>query len=215
MEKVVLQAEPRTPGRHANRELREGERVPAVIYGKETAAQPVSLDRKQLGIALHRSGGGVIEVAVPGQGQLHVLAREVQRHPIKHYVQHVDFYAVSMTQRVRLQVTVVQEGVAPVMADPNMVLVRATDIVEIECLPGDIPEHLVADLSTLLTLNDEIVVSQLRVPETVKVLTPGDHVLFSVTASRAALEEETVEGAEAPSADEVEVIRKRKTEEEE
>jgi large subunit ribosomal protein L25 len=88
-------------------------------------------------------------------------------------------------------------------------------MIEIECLPGDIPEHLVADLSTLETINDEIVVSQLRVPEKVKVLTPGDHVLFSVTASRAALEEEVEETEEAPSPDEVEVIRKRKPEEEE
>jgi large subunit ribosomal protein L25 len=215
MEKVVLQAEPRTPGRHENRELREGQRVPAVIYGKDTEAQSVSLDRKQLGMALHRSGGGVIEVEVPGQAQLHVLAREVQRHPVKHNVQHVDFYAVSMTQLVRLQVPVVAEGIAPIMADANNVLVRQADMIEIECLPGDIPEHFVADLSTLVTLDDEVLVKQLRVPETVKVLTPGDHVLFSVTASRAAVGEEAEATPEAPSADEVEVIRKRKTEEEE
>jgi large subunit ribosomal protein L25 len=215
MEKVVLKAEPRKIGRHANRELRLGERVPGVVYGKDTEAQAVSTDRKALGIALHQAGGGLIEMELTGQGTLHVLTREVQRHPTKHFVQHIDFYAVAMNQLVRLQVPIALVGTAPALADANMVLVRGTDIVEIECYPGDIPEHLLADLGVLKTMNDEITVKDLQVPATVKVLTPADHVLFSVTASRAGLEEEAAPAAEAPSPDEVEVVRKRKTEEEE
>ncbi len=215
MEKLVLKAEPRKTGRHANRELREGSRVPAVVYGRNTEAQAISTDRKALGIALHQSGGGLIEVELPGQPTLHVLAREIQRHPTKHYVQHIDFYAVAMNQLVRLQVSVVTTGTAPVLDDPDMVLVRQSDSVEIECYPGDIPEHLVADLSILATVDDEITVKDLQVPQTVKVLTPAEHVLYSVTASRAALEEEATEETEAPAADEVEVIRRGKAEEEE
>lgn len=215
MEKLVLKAEPRKTGRHANRELREGSRVPAVVYGRDNEPQAISTDRKALGIALHNSGGGVIEVELPGQPLLHVLAREIQRHPTKHNVLHVDFYAVAMNQLVRLQVSVITTGTAPVMDNPDMVLVRQSDSVEVECFPGDIPEHLVADLSILATVDDEITVKDLQVPEGVKILTPAEHVLYAVTMSRAALEEEAVEGAEAPSADEVEVIRKGKEEEEE
>lgn len=216
MEKITLKAEPRETGRHANRATRLGERVPGVVYGKNTAAQPISTDRKALGIALHQAGGGLIEMELTGQGTLHVLTREIQRHPTKHNVQHIDFYAVAMNQLVRLQVSVFLTGTAPILADPDMVLVRQSDSVEVECFPGDIPEHLVADLGILKTINDEITVKDLQVPTTVKVLTPEAHVLYSVTASRAAAEEEvTAESAEAPSADEVEVIRKRKAEEEE
>ena len=215
MEKVVLKAEPRKTGRHSNRELREGSRVPGIVYGRETKPQPISTDRKTLGLALHQSGSGLIEMELPGQAVLHVLTREVQRHPTKHFVQHVDFLAVSMTQLVRLQISVVMTGTAPILEAPDMVLVRQSDSVEVECLPGDIPEHLVADMSILKTIDDEVTVKDLKVPANVKILTPGDHVLYSVTASRAALEEETTEEAEAPSADEVEVIRKHKTEEDE
>ncbi len=212
MEQVTLKAEPRATGRHANRELRNAERVPAVVYGKTLKALPISVDRKSLGIALHAAGGRTIELEIPGQGLVHVLPREIQRHPVKHTVLHVDFQAISMTEKVRVEVPVVTEGESPILANPEMILVRNLDTVEVECLPGDIPEHLTADLSRLATMDDEILVRDLITPPGVKVLTEGDHVVFSVAISRAGLMEEAA--AEAPAADEVEVVSKRKPKEE-
>ena len=187
MDNTTLEAALRNAGRHSNREVRDAGRVPAVVYGKSNDAVSVSIDRKLLGIALHRASGRPIEMTIPGQGELHVLAREVQRHPTKHSILHVDFLAVSMTETV--------------------------DTVEIECLPGDIPEHMVADLSTLETVHDEIIVSQLRPAKGVKVLSDGNQVLFSITPSRAAAMEEEAE--ETPEVAEVEVVKKGKKEEEE
>ncbi len=216
MEQTTLKAEPRTTGRHANRELRDAERVPGVIYGQKMEALSVSMDRKLLGIALHAAGGRIIELEIPDQAQLHVLAHEIQRHPVKHNILHVDFLAVSMTEKVRMDVAVVTAGRGPILESPDAVLVRNLDAVEIECLPGDIPEHLVADLTRLLTIDDEILVKDLAVPAGVKILTDGSHVVYSVTLSRAGLEEEEAaeETAEAPAADEVEVVTKRKPKEE-
>ena len=213
MEKVVLQAEPRQTGRHSNRDIRNAAGVPGVVYGQHAEAQAISLNRKALGIALHKASGGVIEVELANQPTLNVLVREVQRHPTKHNILHIDFLAVSMTEKVKLHVPVVHEGQAPVMTNLDMVLVRGLDNVEVECLPGDIPEHLVADLSTLLTVDDEILVKELKVPAGVKVLTEGDHVVYAVTLSRAGAVEEAVE-AETASPDEVEVVTKRKPKEE-
>jgi large subunit ribosomal protein L25 len=213
MEKVVLKAEPRQTGRHSNRDIRNAAGVPGVVYGQHAEAQAISLNRKALGIALHKASGGVIEVELANQPTLNVLVREVQRHPTKHNILHIDFLAVSMTEKVKLHVPVVHEGHAPVMTNLDMVLVRGLDNVEVECLPGDIPEHLVADLSTLLTVDDEILVKELKVPAGVKVLTDGDHVVYAVTLSRAAAVEEVVE-AETASPDEVEVVTKRKPKEE-
>jgi large subunit ribosomal protein L25 len=213
MEKVILHAEPRHTGRHPIRELRNVKRVPAVVYGQQIDPQPVSLDAKVLGHALHTSGGGVIEMEIPGQPTLHVLVREVQRHPTKHNLLHVDFLAVSMTERVRLHVPVVHVGHAPIMSNQDVVLVRGLDNVEIECLPGDIPEHLAADLSKLVGLDDELQVKDLIVPAGVKVLTDPEHNIFAVTLSRAAAEEEPA-AAEAAAPAEVEVVTKRKPKEE-
>ena len=213
MEKVVLQAEPRQTGRHSNRDIRNAAGVPGVVYGQHADAQAISLNRKALGIALHKASGGVIEVELANQPTLNVLVREVQRHPTKHNILHIDFLAVSMTEKVKLHVPVVHEGQAPVMTNLDMVLVRGLDNVEVECLPGDIPEHLVADLSTLLTVDDEILVKELKVPAGVKVLTEGDHVVYAVTLSRAGAEEVAAE-VETASPDEVEVVTKRKPKEE-
>ena len=213
MENVTIQAEPRTAGRHSNRELRDAERVPGVVYGKGQEALAVSMDRKLLGIALHKASGRTIELNVPGQALLNVLAREIQRHPTKHNILHVDFLAVSMTEMVRVSVAVVPQGQGPAMTNPDMVLVRGLDSVEVECLPGDIPEHLVADLSALASIHDEVLAKQLQLPERVKLLTDGEQVLFAITPSRAAAVEEAVE--EAPTADNVEVVKKGKKEEEE
>ena len=213
MDNTTLEAALRNAGRHSNREVRDAGRVPAVVYGKSNDAVSVSIDRKLLGIALHRASGRPIEMTIPGQGELHVLAREVQRHPTKHSILHVDFLAVSMTETVRVHVAIVTDGTATALANPDMVLVRTLDTVEIECLPGDIPEHMVADLSTLETVHDEIIVSQLRPAKGVKVLSDGNQVLFSITPSRAAAMEEEAE--ETPEVAEVEVVKKGKKEEEE
>ena len=213
MEKVILKAEPRQTGRHSNRDIRNAAGVPGVVYGQHAEAQAISLNRKALGIALHKASGGVIEVELANQPTLNVLVREVQRHPTKHNILHIDFLAVSMTEKVKLHVPVVHEGHAPVMTNPDMVLVRGLDHVEVECLPGDIPEHLVADLATLLTVDDEILVKELKVPAGVKVLTESDQVVYAVTLSRAGAEEEAAE-VETASPDEVEVVTKRKPKEE-
>jgi len=213
MEKVTLKAEPRTTGRHSNREIRITGGVPGVVYGQHAEAQPITLNRKALGLGLHKAAGGVIEMEMVDQPTLHVLVRELQRHPTRHNILHIDFLAVSMTEKVKLHVPVVHEGHAPVMTNADMVLVRGLDSVEVECLPGDIPEHLVADLSTLATVDDEILVKELKVPAGVRVLTDGNHVVYAVTLSRAGAEEEAAE-VEPTTPDEVEVVAKRKPKEE-
>ena len=214
MDKLTIEATPRTAGRHSNRESREAGRVPAVVYGKGQEALAVSTDRKLLGIALHKAGGRPIEMTIAGGPTLHVLAREIQRHQTKHSILHVDFLAVSMTEKVRVNVPVMAEGHPPaVTASGELVLVRSLDSVEVECLPGDIPEHILADMSTLQTVHDEIRVRELKAAQGVKVLNDPEQVVFAITMSRAAAVEEALEGA--PSAEDVEVVKKGKKDEDE
>jgi large subunit ribosomal protein L25 len=91
----------------------------------------------------------------------------------------------------------------------DLVLVRGLDSIEIECLPSDIPNHLVANLSKLQTEDDEVLVSDLAMPDGVKVLTAHDHVVFSLTLSRAGITEGE-EAAEATTTSDVEVVAKGK-----
>jgi large subunit ribosomal protein L25 len=211
MEKIVLQAEPRGVGRHQLRELREASLVPAVIYGARKESQVVAVDAKTLHRALHSAGSGLITLQIADQAPVQVLAREVQRDPIKRSLVHVDFQIVSMTEKLRLHVPIEQRGVAPVLSNPDMVLVRQLDAVEIECLPADIPAHLVADISKLEGVDDEVVLGDLVLPQGVRLMTAPSHVVFSVSISRAAaVEEAEEEEAAEPVVEEVEVVAKGK-----
>jgi large subunit ribosomal protein L25 len=212
MENMTLLAEPRRPGRHQLRELRNANRVPAVVYGKGLEPKPISVSVRDLHQALRKAGGGLLSLQIGDQAPLQVLMREVQRDPIKHHVLHVDFQAVSMTEKLRLDVPIVPEGEAPALATPDLVLVRHLDTIEVECLPADIPTHIVADLSRLKGEEDVVYVRDLIVPPGVEVLAEPDQVVFSLTFTRAAVEEEGVAEV-APG--EVEVVAKGKAKEEE
>jgi large subunit ribosomal protein L25 len=210
MEKIILQAEPRDVGRHQLRELREANLVPAVVYGAKEEAQVVAVDAKSLHRAMLAVGSGLVSLKIGDQPPVQVLPREVQRDPIKRKYLHIDFQVVSMTEKLRLHVPIEQSGTAPVLSNPDMVLVRRMDTIEIECLPGDIPPHLTADMSKLATVDDDLLVGDLALPAGVRLMTDPTHIVFSVTISRAAAEE----GAEAEEAEEVsedvEVVAKGK-----
>jgi large subunit ribosomal protein L25 len=208
MEKVILDAELRGTGRHPVRELRDVARVPAIVYGGDAKAQAIAVNAKALQKALRAAGTGLLTLEIAGQSPLQVLTREIQRHPVRHNLLHVDFQAVSLTEKLRLDVPLAPEGEAPAMkVNGDLVLVRHLDHVEVECLPSDIPNHLVADLAMLKTEDDELLVRHLSVPSGVRIITPADHVVFSLTLSRAGTTEDA-EG-ETPTA-EVEVVTKGK-----
>ncbi len=210
MEQITLDAELRGVGRHPVRELRNVQRVPAVVYGTRTQAQAIAVNAKALQKALRAAGSGLLTLEIAGQSPVNVLAREVQRDPVRHHVLHVDFQAVSMTEKLRLHVPIVAEGEAPaIKLNGDLVLVRGLDSVEIECLPADIPNHLAANLAKLQTERDEVLVSDLALPTGVRAVTAHDHVVYSLTLSRAGVLEEEEVAEATPTAD-VEVVVKGK-----
>ena len=213
MDKITLQAEPRpTAGRHALREIRAAAGVPAVVYGANVESQKVAINAKELHRALLAAGTGLIELHVGDGVPLQVLAREVQRDPIKRKALHVDFMAVSMTEKLRVEVPIVLEGVAPALSRPDVVMIREMDAIEVECLAVDIPRHLVANIAALKGIDDSIYVRDLVLPEGVRAMVDGGHVVVALTLSRAAVEEEVV--ATESTAAEPEVLTKSKKEEE-
>lgn len=212
MDKIILEAEKRGTGRHQVHELRAAERVPAIVYGQSTEPTPVVVDARILHKALVAAGSSLISLKIGSDAVVQVLPREIQRDPVRRNIIHIDFQAVSMTQKLRLDVPVEPHGVAPVTEDSDLVLVRVMNSVEIECLPADIPSHLTADMSKLKTVDDSILAGDLVMPEDVRLVTEPDQVVFAVTVSRAAVEEEEVEEEleEEIAPDEVEVIAKGK-----
>jgi large subunit ribosomal protein L25 len=142
------------------------------------------------------------------------LVREKQKDYIRNQFIHIDFQAVSQTEKIRTRVGIVLTGLAPAVKDFNGVVVEGLDSIEVEALPKDLPERFIVDVSGLANIGDAIHVSDIVVPETVTILDPAEEMLILITAP-AAEEVEPVVAEAGTEAVEPEVIEKGKKEEDE
>lgn len=214
MDEVVLKASRRTVlGKQVKAIRREG-KLPAVIYGHHIDPISIVMDLRDTSRSLTGLAPSTL-VTVEVEGTPHkALVKEKQRNKITGTLLHVDFLAVSMTEKLRSQVYMEIVGLAPAIKDFDGVLVTGSDEVEVECLPQDLPERIVVDVSGLLKIGDGIYVRDLAIPEGVKILADPDTMVALITA-QAAVEEEVAPVVEEVVTEEPEVIEHGKKEEEE
>lgn len=213
MEKIVLQANRRQIIGKQVKQLRRQGRLPAVLYGRNFEPISVTLDFRETNRILPRvTSSHLITVEVDGEPH-NALVREKQFNPVLGKLIHVDFLVVSLTEKLRANVTIQLEGESPAVRDLNGVLVSGIEEIEVECLPQDLPERIMVNVSSLAEFGAAIHVRDIKVSENVRVLTNLDEVVAIVTAPEA--EEEEVVVVEEVAAEEPEVIEKGKKEEEE
>jgi large subunit ribosomal protein L25 len=171
-------------------------------------------NRELLRVLARAGGSRLVKLNIAGAPDAPMaLVREVQREPIKGAVLHVDFFGVSMTEAIKVQIPIRYDGVSPAVTRNEGVLIHAMDTIEIECLPGDLIDAVAIDVSTLEKVGDVIRVSELKVPAAVKLLADSEATIARV--SHLAGEEVEVAATTAAVAAEPEVIKKGKAEEEE
>jgi large subunit ribosomal protein L25 len=214
MEEIVLEAKRRDVlGKQVNA-LRRGGTLPGIIYGPHISPIPISLEYHQVSRILPTITSSHL-VVIDVDGDKHTtLVRDKQRHPVLGTLQHIDFMAVSMTERLRANVHIELHGEAPAADEFGGILVTGQEEVEVECLPSDLPEKLILDISGLLQIGDALHIKDIVVPANVQILTNLDEMVVLVTAPAAEEVEEVeeVEGEEEEA--EPEVIEKGKKEEE-
>lgn len=216
MEKVVLKASRRDVTGKQVKALRRAGKLPAVIYGRHTEPIAISLDAHGAGLALAKlTSSSLVTIEVDGQ-EYPALVREKQRNYIKGSLLHVDFFAVSLTEKLRANVSVEFTGVSGAVKDFNAVLVHAMEELEVECLPADLPERIVVDVSSLKEIGDSIHVRDIVISDKVRILDDPDSLVAVATYAK---EEEAVtpagEEAVAPTAAEPELSVERGKKEEE
>jgi large subunit ribosomal protein L25 len=210
---ATLQAEKRDGrGKNEARRLRASGRIPAVVYGAEKGvAIPIAVDPKMLLRILHSESGvnTLIGLNVDG-GDTRVLVKQYQIDPIHHKLLHADFYQVAMDKMLRVTVQLVMVGEAPGVKLQGGIVDFVNREIEIECLPGDIPEHIDVDISQLM-LNQGIRLRDIHTEGAKwKPLTDTDTMIVHVVAVKA--EEPTAAAAAAVAAPaEPEVAKKGKT----
>jgi large subunit ribosomal protein L25 len=214
MEQIELNVAPRSiKGKEVGR-LRRAGFVPAVLYGRHVAPVSLQADSRELMRVLAKAGSSrLVKLSIDGAMESRMaLVREVQREPIRGTLLHVDFYGVSMSEKINVAVRVRFEGESPAVALNEGVLTYGNDSVEIECLPGDLIDSLVVDLTRLAKVGDAVRVSDLQAPAAIRILSNPDDLIVRVT--RLAAEEVEAPAAAAAVSAEPEVIKKGKIEEE-
>lgn len=213
MEEITLKASKRiVTGKQVNALRREG-LLPAVVYGRRIESIPISLDMREASRILEKAASSALIVLDVDGEQYYTLVREKQRNPVLGTFRHIDFQAVSLTEKVRANVAIQLIGEAPAVDMYFGILVSNLEQLSVESLPKNLPERIEVDLGSLQEIGDAIFVRDLSLPKGVEVLDDLNEIVVVVTAS---VQEEEIEAEEAaiePS--EPELVERSKREEEE
>ena len=192
-------------GKGVARKLRAAGRVPAVVYGQGMDSAAVSVDAKELYHVLHAGGANVLLDLVVGKDHHLALAREIQRDHIKGQYVHVDFLTVRRDEKITISVPVRVVGESVGVKAGGVLEHHLWDL-EAQCLPGDVPEAIEADI-TELAVGDSLKVADLVVPKGVEILTLAEETVLGVVPPQARevaeipVEEVEAEAAEAAPAE--------------
>jgi large subunit ribosomal protein L25 len=199
-------------GKGVARKLRAAQKVPAVVYGHNRAPQPLSIDARELERLLDRisAGSTVVELVLDGT-TARTLIREIQRHPFRREVLHVDFQELVAGEKVTVDVPLVLVGTPAGVRSSAGVLDQIMREVALEVDPANMPNHIEVDVSAL-DLNQSLHIRDIPIPAGVEVLEDPDATICVVTPPRVEAEPEAAaEPTEAAA--EPELIRKPKEEE--
>ena len=214
MEKVVIQAEKRSVIGKQVKSLRREGKLPAVIYGYGIDPISIVLDaRSSSRILAKASSSTLVTIELEGK-QYPTLVREKQLDFIRNSLIHVDFLAVSMTEKLTASVAVHIEGEAPAVKDFGAILVTGLTELEVECLATDLPERFTVDVSSLTEISSGIYVKDVVAPENVEILSDPEEMIVVAAAMAAEEVEEEEELLEGEEGEEPEVIGKGKEGEE-
>jgi large subunit ribosomal protein L25 len=213
-QQATLQVSTRTAsGKGAARTLRRSGKVPGVIYGhgrepEAVAVDTMALNKMLVGISAATT---IVDVAIDGRAPVKALIREIQRDSLRPAeILHLDLYEIQAHEKITLEVPVRLVGIPDGVRNFGGVLDHSLRELEIEVLPGDIPEHVELDV-TALAIGHSLFVRDLQVPKA-RILNDPDTPVCTVVAPRT--EEAPAPVEEAAVTAEPELIRKPKPEEE-
>lgn len=204
MSEHVIQAVSRKDeGKGASRRLRRSGFIPAVVYGGQAAPKSIQLEHEKTWIASQNEWfyASILTLEVDGQRES-VLLRDMQRHPYKQLIMHLDFQRVDQNQalRVRVPLHFLNEEKSPAGKTAGVVVLHELNEIEISCLPRDLPEFIEVDL-TELKVGDIVHLSDLKLPAGVEIpaLRLGKEHDVAVVIAKHARDEVEEPAAEAPA----------------
>ncbi len=205
-------------GKNASRRLRREGKVPAVLYGGDEPSMHLAIQKKDIfGILRSESGENTIFKASFDSESRDTMIKELQTDPVTDEILHIDLILIAMDKAVRVSVPVVVAGESVGVKTEGGFVDLITREVEVECLPGDIPEHIEVDISDL-HLHQSIKIEDMIFPEGVESLEDPQTLVVLIEAptkeEEVAVEAEEEEVEVMAEGEQPEVIKKEKEEEE-
>jgi len=191
-------------GRGASRRLRHAGKAPGIVYGGADKPTPIELDHNALIHALKNEAfhSSILAMTLSG-GVQKVLLRDVQMHPYRPQVLHIDFQRIDENKKIHMKVPLhfSNAEVSPAVKEGGAIVTHVMNELDISCLPKDLPEFIDVDLSTL-ELGHAVKVSGLKLPSGVTAVTHGkDPVVATAVVPKAIVETEEVVAAEGAEGD--------------
>ncbi|MEN9647143.1 MAG: ribosomal protein [Actinomycetota bacterium] len=190
-----LVAQSRTAsGSAAARRMRAEGHIPAVVYGQGMSPLSVSVERRELRLALSGAAGVNTVLSLEVEGTTYpAVVKELQRHPIKRTVSHIDFLTVNMNEELTVHVPLRLEGEAKAVASEGGLVDPAVDTIEVSCTPGNIPAEFVIDISEMQP-HDVIRLADVPMPKGVTALGDPEMPVVTVLVTAAATAGAAAEG---------------------
>lgn len=189
MTKISLQSKERQEvGKKLNRYRKNG-LIPAVVYGNKIEPRSLWLNYLEFQKAYRKAGEStIIELGVGEKFKTSVLINGVQTDPVSGKFSHIDFFQISMDQKLEAEVPLEFTGESEAVKNLGGVLVRSLDAVPVSCLPADLPSKIIVDIAALKTFADVIKVSDLGISDKVKILLEKETVVANVAPPRSEAE---------------------------
>ncbi len=166
--------------------LRKSGKIPAVFYGSGKDSTSISISTIEFKKVWRTAGeSSAVKVSYPDgstQKEIDALIHDVQLDPVTDEPIHVDFLAIDMKKKIKVNVPLMFEGISNAVKSGAGNLVKVLHEIEIEALPADLPHNLIVDISKLETLSDNVAVSDIKLPAGVVAITPSHEVVASVVA---------------------------------
>ena len=188
---IKLTAQKRESGEKLNKDV-----VPAVLYGKGLNNEHLKINRVEFEKVFKVAGESNLINLDFGDGVIPVVVKDIQTDVLKGFFTHVDFYQVNMKEVIKAEIPLHFIGEAKAVKELGGVLIQDMDAVEVECLPGDLVDHIDVDISVLHDYTDAIRLEDLKIPNGLTILSQTNDMVAAVREPRVEVEEEVVETAE-------------------
>ncbi|MBT3216803.1 MAG: 50S ribosomal protein L25 [Candidatus Marinimicrobia bacterium] len=194
-----------TLGSVASKTLRSEGKIPANFYFHGEDNQNLVLDKGVFHKAI-QSGSHIFEVELEGRKR-HVMVKSVQYHPVTEEIIHIDLQGVHMSEKIGISIPIILEGESLGVKDGGGVLMQNLSTLDIQCLPSDVPENVVMDI-TDLDINQNFTVNDISLGDEIEIINPGDTTVVTIQPPVTEVElelpeEELAEGEEPEDGEDV------------